>query len=134
MTGLLRTVVAPTTVVVAATAVAGAATHGTVGGLGALLGGLVTLLFLGSTPGLLGPVARRAPVAALPVALGFFVLKAFAAFVALTLLVGPDGLRDRVDPVWFAAGVGLTSLTWVVLHLRALRRDRTPTYDLDAEV
>lgn len=128
---LLRTVVGPVLLVVLVLVVAAAAWRGGQGALSAGVGGLLTVAFLGSSPTLLDPVARRSPAASLPVALAFFGLKAVVAVVLLAVLLDPQGLGRGVDEVPLAGAMVVAALAWVVLHLRALRHARTPTYDLD---
>ncbi|MEH3033440.1 MAG: hypothetical protein PGN07_05210 [Aeromicrobium erythreum] len=127
---LLRTVVLPAAVVVLVAVVVALVVRGGEGALGAAVGGAVTLAFLGSSPGLLDPVARRSPAASLPVALAFFGLKAVAGVVLLALLLDPSGAGRHLDAPSLAATMVATALAWVALHVRALKRDRTPTYDL----
>lgn len=127
---LWRTVVLPLAVLVLIVAVVGWIAIGPDGGLGALAGGLLTLIFLGSSPGLLDPVARRHPTASFPVALAFYALKAVAALVLLAVLLDPAGLGRWFDERAVAAAMVLTALTWTALHFRAVGRSRTPTYDL----
>jgi len=127
---LWRSVVVPLIVLVLLIAAASFAIAGPPGGLGALIGGALTLVFLGSSPGLLEPVARRSPTASLPVALGFYALKAVAALGLLAVLLDPAGLGRAIDERAVAAGTGTTALAWTALHFRAFSRSRTPTFDL----
>ncbi len=127
---LVRAVVVPILLVVLVLVAVAAAWRGGEGALGAGLGGLLTVAFLGSSPTVLTPVARRSPVASLPVALAFFVVKAVVAVVLLGVLLAPDGVGRHLDVGSLAAAMVVVALAWVVLHLRALRNDRTPTYDL----
>ncbi len=107
------------------------AVEGWPGVLGALLAGVVVTLFLGSTPVVLTPVARSSPALSLPVALLFYVVKAFAAMAALLLLFDVGGVADHVDRTTFGLVAVACTLTWTALYLRAFQRARVPTYDLD---
>lgn len=107
-----------------------AALDGLDGALGALVGGLVVVAFLGSTPLLLTPVVK-ANVAMSPAsALGFFSLKAVAVVGLLVVLFDVGGAADHVD----RRALGLTaiavSLVWTAAQVVAFRKDRTPIYDL----
>ncbi|MFT4299555.1 MAG: hypothetical protein QM597_07975 [Aeromicrobium sp.] len=127
---IVRRVFVPTLVVVVAVIVGSGIAGGREAFGGAAVGGGLTLAFLGASPGLLDPVAKASPVASLPVALGFFTVKAVAAVAVLMLLLGDDGRGPQLSSRAVAAAMIITALTWVTLHFRALRRVRTPIYDL----
>ena len=119
--------------VVAVTAVAAAgfgAAKGLDGVLGALLGGVVVIVFLGSTPVVLTPLVRRSAAMSLPVALTFLGVKSVAALVVLALLFDVGGLADRIDFMAFGITAIAASLSWTMLQLVAFRNERVPTYDL----
>ena len=119
--------------VVAVTAVAAAGfgvARGLDGVLGALLGGVVVVVFLGSTPVVLTPLVRRSAAMSLPVALTFLGVKSVAALVVLALLFDVGGLADRIDFLAFGIAAIAASLSWTILQLVAFRNERVPTYDL----
>ncbi|MET0821887.1 MAG: hypothetical protein ABWY58_13050 [Aeromicrobium sp.] len=119
--------------VVAVTAVAAAGfgvARGLDGVLGALLGGAVVVVFLGSTPVVLTPLVRRSAAMSLPVALTFLGVKSVAALVVLALLFDVGGLADRIDFMAFGITAIAASLSWTILQLVAFRNERVPTYDL----
>lgn len=119
--------------VVAVTGVVAArfgAARGADGVYGALLGGAVVILFLGSTPVILTPLVRRSPAMSLPVALTFLGVKSLAALIVLALLFDVGGLADRIDFMAFGISAIAASLAWTFLQLVAFRYQRVPTYDL----
>ena len=119
--------------VVAVTAVAAAGfgvARGLDGVLGALLGGAVVVVFLGSTPVVLTPLVRRSAAMSLPVALTFLGVKSVAALVVLALLFDVGGLADRIDFMAFGITAIAASLSWTILQLVAFGNERVPTYDL----
>nr|MCW2728553.1 hypothetical protein [Aeromicrobium sp.] len=59
---------------------------GSDGVAGALLGGVVVILFLGSTPVILTPLVKKSAALSLPVALTFLGTKSVAVLVVLALL------------------------------------------------
>lgn len=124
-------VVVPMVLAVLLCVVVAGATEGTSGMLGALLAGLVVVAFLGSTPLVMNPVARRSPVLALPAAVLFFLVKAFAAMAVLLLLFDVGGVAEHVDRRAFGLSAVVCSLVWTALQVRAFRRRRVLTYDLD---
>jgi hypothetical protein len=124
-------VLLPYALAAVACVVVGLLARGLPGLLGALLAVLVVAAFLGSTPVVMNPVARTSPVLALPAAVLFFLVKAFAAMAVLFLLFDVGGVAEQVDRRTFGLAAVAASLTWTALQLRAFRRRRVPTYDLD---
>ncbi len=98
--------------------------------VGATLGGLVVILFLGSTPVVLSPLVKASAMLSLPVALGFFATKAVAMLMVLVLLFDVGGVAGHVDSGWFGITAIVASLGWTLLQIRAFKRERVPTYDL----
>ena len=125
-----RRVLLPVMAVTAVAAVGFGVAHGLDGVLGALLGGVVVIVFLGSTPVVLTPLVRRSAAMSLPVALTFLGVKSVAALVVLALLFDVGGLADRVDFMAFGITAIAASLSWTILQLVAFRNERVPTYDL----
>lgn len=128
---IVRRVVLPCLVVVAVIAVVAAFVGGREAFLGALVGGVLVLAFLGSSPGLLDPLAKKNPMASLPIALGFFAVKAVVAIVVLAVLLDEDGIGRHLERQAVATAMVLTAGAWITLHLMTLRRSRTPIYDLE---
>lgn len=127
---ILRSAVLPVGLVTAVCAVVAGVREGGDGVLGALLGGLLVVLFLGSSPWVIGPVAQRSPALSLPFALALFLTKVVAAIIVLYVLVDPDGAGRFVHAPSLGATAVLASLTWTSLQVRAFLRGRVPTYDL----
>lgn len=128
---IVRRVVLPSLVVVAVVTVVAGLLGGRDGVLGALVGGVLVVAFLGASPGLLDPLTKANPMASLPLALGFFAVKAVIAIVVLTVLLDEDGIGQHLDRQAVAAAMIITTLVWIGLHAVTLRRSRTPIYDLE---
>lgn len=119
--------------VIAVCAVVAAVAAGWQGLVGALVGGLVVVVFFGSTPAVLGPVVKTSPRLSLVFALVFFLTKVVALvalFVVLATAAGQDG---PIDARSLAATVIVTTLAWLVARVVDATRDRTPMYDLPAD-
>lgn len=127
---ILRSVVLPVGIVTGLCVAVAAAREGSAGAVGAVLGGLLVVLFLGSSPWVIGPIAQKSPALSLPFALALFFTKVVAAIVVLYVLVDPDGAGRFVDARSLGATAVLCSLTWTSLQIRAFLRGRVPTYDL----
>ncbi len=128
---IVRRVVLPCLAVIAVVAVVAGVVGGREALLGALVGGVLVIAFLGSSPGLLDPLAKKNPMASLPIALGFFTVKAVAAIVVLAVLLDEDGIGQHLEHQAVAVAMVVTAVAWIGLHLMALRRSRTPIYDLE---
>ena len=128
--GSTRTIVVAVAAVTVVVAVVFAFTDGVAGVLGALLGGVVVMLFLGSTPLLLTPMVKASAALSLPVALGFLATKSVAALVVLVLMFDVGGVTDHVDPMAFGIAAIAASIAWSSLQIVAYRNQRVPTYDL----
>jgi ATP synthase protein I len=120
----------PVLAVTAIVAVVFAVTDGLAGVLGAALGGVVVILFLGSTPVVLTPLVKASAALSLPVALTFLATKSVAVLVVLVLLFDVGGAGDHVDSTAFGVAAIAASLTWTLLQVVAYRNERVPTYDL----
>ncbi len=116
--------------VVVACAVVAGLVAGVPGVLGALLAGVVVVAFLGSTPLVMGPLARTSPVLSLPTAVLFFLVKAFCAMAVLLLLFDVGGVADHVDRQAFGLSAVVDSLAWTTLALQRFRERRVLAYDL----
>jgi len=97
---------------------------------GIVLGVVIVVLFLGSTPLFLRPLISASTAFSPLTALVFFAVKAIAAAVVLALLFDVGGLADHVDLTAFGISAAVTSLVWTGWQLQRFRKDRTPTYDL----
>lgn len=128
---IVRRVVLPCLVVVAVTAVVAGLVGGRDAVYGAVVGGVLVVAFLGSSPGLLDPLAKKNPMASLPIALGFFMVKAVAAIVVLSLLLDEDGIGRHLERQAVATAMVVTAVAWIGLHVMTVRRSRTPIYDLE---
>jgi ATP synthase protein I len=103
---------------------------GSDGVAGALLGGVVVILFLGSTPVILTPLVKKSAALSLPVALTFLGTKSVAVLVVLALLFDVGGAAEHVDSRAFGLAAIAASLAWTLLQIVAYRNERVPTYDL----
>ncbi|MEJ7635162.1 hypothetical protein [Aeromicrobium sp.] len=126
----LRPVLLPVLAITAVIAAAAGIATGGDGVIGAVIGGLVVILFLGSTPVVLSPLVKASAALSLPVALAFFTTKAVAMLIVLVLLFDVGGVATHVDSAWFGIAAIAASLSWTLLQIRAFRRERVPTYDL----
>lgn len=99
--------------------------------LGIVLGVVVVVLFLGSTPMFLSRLVGASPEMSMATAIIFFGTKAVAATVVLLLLFDVGGLADHVSPPAFGLAAVATSMVWTTAALIRFRKDRTPLYDLD---
>jgi ATP synthase protein I len=129
-TATARRVLLPVVGVTALAALAFGVADGQGGVIGALLGGAVVIVFLGSTPVILTPLVRRSAAMSLPVALTFLGIKSLAALILLALLFDVGGLADRIDFMAFGMTVIAATLAWTILQVVAYRNERVPTYDL----
>ena len=128
---IVRRVVLPSLAVAAVVTVVAGFVGGREALVGAAVGGVLVVAFLGASPGLLDPLTKANPMASLPIALGFFTLKAVVAIVVLAVLLDEDGLGQHLDREAVAAAMIITTLVWIGLHAVTLRRSRTPIYDLE---
>lgn len=126
----LRPILIPVPALTVVCAVAAGGFEGWDGVLGAVLGGLVVMLFLGSTPLVLSPLVKAGAMLSLPVALGFLASKAVAMLIVLLLLFDVGGVAGHVDTTWFGIAAIVVSLAWTLLQVRAFQHARVPTYDL----
>ncbi|MCW2832000.1 MAG: hypothetical protein JWP31_2692 [Aeromicrobium sp.] len=127
----LRLVLLPVLAVAVVCVIAASFAAGGDGTLGAALGGLVVILFLGSTPLVLTPMVKAGPMLSLPVAVGFLATKSVAMLIVLVLLFDVGGAADHVDSTWFGITAIATALTWTLLQILTFRSQRVPTYDLN---
>lgn len=129
MTSLRRLVLSVAAITAVAAVVAGFVV-GLAGVWGALLGGLVVCLFMGSTPVILTPAVKAAPALSLPVAVAFFTTKTTAVVLVLILLFDVGGVADHVHRPSFGLTALAASVVWTALQLALFRRERVPLYDL----
>lgn len=128
-----RIVIVPVALVVVVAVIVATITHGASGLLGALAGGALVVVFLGSTPLLLTPMVAASPVLSMPAALGFFTVKAATAAVVLLVLFDVAGMSEIVSRPALGFTALAASLVWTVAAIVAFRKDRTPIYDLRDE-
>lgn len=123
-------VLGPAVVTIALAAIVATTLRGLDGLWGALLGGALVVVFLGSTPLILKPVVAASTAFSMPAALGFFTLKAVTAVAVMIVLFDVNGVGQLID----ASSLGLTalatSMVWTVTATIAFRRERTPIFDL----
>jgi len=126
----LMTVLVPVVAVTAVVTIVFGMLEGAGGVLGAIIGGVVVISFLGSTPLVLTPLVKRSVALSLPVALGFLATKSIAVLVVLALLFDVGGVAQDVDSRAFGIAAIAASLTWTLVQIVAFRNERVPTYDL----
>ncbi len=97
---------------------------------GALIGGVIVMVFLGSTPAVLGPVAKATPTLSLLFAMIFFVTKVVALLALFVVLRRSAGDSGAIDPESVSAAAVGTTLVWVVARVIDTMRDRIPVYDV----
>jgi ATP synthase protein I len=103
---------------------------GTEGFLGALVGGVIVVVFFGATPAVLGPVAKETPALSLMFAMIFFFTKVVALFVLFVVLRGAAGVDGTIDAEAVSVTVIVTTLVWLAVRILDATRERTPMYDL----
>jgi len=118
---------------IAVCAIVAALAAGSPGLWGALVGGAIVLAFFGSTPAVLGPVAKADPRLSLLFALVFFGTKVVALIALFVVLSRAAGQGGALDPESVSVTVIVTTLVWLAARILDSTRDRTPTYDLPAD-
>ncbi len=110
--------------------VAASLTEGRAAVVGALSGGVLTLVVFALGIAVVGAVARLMPAASLLVALMTYVLQLLVLAVCVLAIdrAGLDGAT--LSRGWFAAGVIAVTMLWLVGQLVAATRQRIPVYDL----
>lgn len=130
---LLRSSVVPALALTLVCALVAGIGRGSEGTVGALIGGAVVCLFFVSSPFALGPITKVSPQLSLLVAMIFFATKILALLALFVVVLGPEGIGDRVDDPSLGVTVILTTLAWTFFQIRGARRSRQPLYDLDDE-
>lgn len=121
------------TLVIVGCAAFGAGQQGTRGAASALIGGVIAVVFLGSTRAVLGPMVSALPHASLATSLLFYLTKVtalVALFVVLQDLALPAG---PLDGGALAGTVIVTTLGWLVTRTIDDARARIPIFDLPDE-
>lgn len=117
-------------VVIALCAAVGASRSGPAGAVSALVGGLVVLVFLGSTAAVLGPMVKVLPHASMATSMLFYLTKIaalLALFVVLQDFTHPAGPLDRGI---LSGTVIVATIVWLVTRTIDDTRARVPTFDL----
>lgn len=113
-------------------AVVASLSDGRPGVVGATTGGVLTLAVFALGIAAVGFVARLVPGASMLVALMTYLLQLLVLALVVTAIdrsgVGPGTLSRG----WFAAGVIVVTLAWLVGQLVAATRQRMPVYDLSS--
>lgn len=127
---LLLVVASCVVAVVLASGLVGVSVDGSVGGLGALMGGAGTLGFLVLGWVLVVVGTRLAPQAAVLVALMTFVLQVALVALVFTALSSSEAVGASLSSGWLATGVIAAAVAWILGQLFATARARIPVYDV----
>lgn len=130
-TAVLRTSV---TVLVVALGVVllGAAADGAPAAYGALAGGLLVLVVLGSGSLVVDLVAKVMPAASLLVALMTYALQVVLMAAVFVALSRSGLLEDSLDRQWLGGAIIAGTLAWTFVQVWVTSRLRIPAYDLPA--
>ena len=104
---------------------------GVPGAVGAAIGGVIVVAFFGSTPAMLGPIAKTSPGLSLLFAMIFFLTKVVALVALFFVLSRAVESGSQIDPKSVSLTVIAVTMVWLVAKLVDATRDRTPIYDLD---
>jgi ATP synthase protein I len=128
---LLGAATAGLVLVVLASLLAGVVDGGP-GALGAAAGGGVALLVFASGTAVVHTVARTMPTASLLVALMTYTLQVVLMGAVAMALVRAGLVGDELSRGWFAGAVIALTVTWMVVQVWLVGRQRIPVYDLSA--
>uniref|UniRef100_UPI0025F0DCEA hypothetical protein n=1 Tax=uncultured Aeromicrobium sp. TaxID=337820 RepID=UPI0025F0DCEA len=95
-----------------------------------VVGGVVVIVFLGSTAAVLGPVVAVLPAASMATSMLFYLTKIaalLALFVVLQDFTRPSGPLDRG---MLSGTVIVATIVWLVTRTVDDTRARVPTFDL----
>lgn len=113
--------------------VVGALTDGRPAVVGAAVGGVLTLAVFALGIAVVGMVARLMPSASLLVALMTYALQLLVLALVVAALERADVGAETLSRGWFAAGVIVVTLLWLVGQLVAATRQRIPAYDTSVD-
>ncbi|HPU12486.1 MAG TPA: hypothetical protein PLQ19_01685 [Aeromicrobium sp.] len=111
-------------------AVVAALAAGVPGALSAIVGGLIVIAFFGSTPAVLGPVAKTSPGLSLLFAMLFFFTKVLALVALFVVLSRAVEGGSQLEPKAISLTVIVVTFVWIGARIFDATQDRTPTYDL----
>ena len=109
--------------------VVAALTDGRPAVVGASVGGVLTLAVFTLGIAVVGMVARLMPSASMLVALMTYALQLLVLALVVAALERADVGAETLSRGWFAAGVIVVTLLWVVGQLVAATRQRIPVYE-----
>ena len=109
--------------------VVAALTDGRPAVVGASVGGVLTLAVFALGIAVVGMVARLMPSASMLVALMTYALQLLVLALVVAALERADVGAETLSRGWFAAGVIVVTLLWLVGQLVAATRQRIPSYD-----
>lgn len=115
---------------VALSTLVGLIVAGRSGGLGALVGGTIALLFLAFGSSVVNAATRVAPHAAVVVALTTYALQVVLVAVAFAALSRSGAVGTTLSAGWIAGGLIVATGAWTVGQLVATSRARVPVYDI----
>lgn len=113
--------------------VVGALTDGRPAVVGAAAGGVLTLAVFALGIAVVGMVARLMPSASMLVALMTYALQLLVLALVVAALERADVGAETLSRGWFAAGVIVVTLLWLVGQLVAATRQRIPAYDTSVD-
>lgn len=119
-------------VVVVVLVVVAALSSGRPGVVGVAVGGVLTLAVFALGVAVVGFVARLVPGASLLVALMTYVLQLLVLALVVGAIDGADLDAGTLSRGWFATGVIVVTVTWLVGQVVTATRQRIPVYDTPA--
>ena len=114
-------------------AVISALAAGLPGAISAIIGGLIVIAFFGSTPAILGPVAKTSPGLSLLFAMIFFFTKLLALVALFVVLSRAVEGGSPLEPKAVSLTVIVVTFVWIGARIFDATQDRTPTYDLPSD-
>jgi ATP synthase protein I len=126
-TNVVRGALSWSLIPVIATLVLGALVDGGAGALGALIGGVTTLVVLGAGTWLVVKVAQASPAAGMMVALCVFTAQGGLLLATLAIVSATLG---NPELTWCAVAVIAVTVVWTSAFGFFVRRERIPLFDL----
>jgi drug/metabolite transporter (DMT)-like permease len=102
--------------------------------IGAAAGGVLALVVFATGTAVVQTVARAMPSASLLVALMTYTLQVVLMGAVAMVLARSGLVGDELSRGWFAGAVIGVTLTWMMVQVWLVGRQRIPVYDLSADV